>query len=88
MNKVNGGKKPEPEIKADVTEYYSKKYKNKVRPGHKEPNNRAAVKVSVAECNCCGIHLFVIIGTIVLSYAMLVLRSLLWLKAVLLMCPG
>lgn len=29
-------------------EYYSEKYKNKVRPGHKEPNNRAAVKVSVA----------------------------------------
>lgn len=32
--------------------------KNKVRAGHKEPNNRATVKRSEAECNCCGTDLY------------------------------
>lgn len=52
------------------------------------PNNRAAVKVSEAESNCCGTHLFVLVRTIAPSCATLVQRSLLWLKVVFLMCLG
>lgn len=57
--------------------------KHKVRAGHTQPNNRAAVKVKKAECNCCGIRLFVHIRTIVLSCVTQVQRNLLWLKVVL-----
>lgn len=59
-----------------------------MRAGHTEPDNRAAVKVREAECNCCGTHLFVLIRTIVLPCAALVQRSLLWLKVVFLMSAG
>lgn len=59
-----------------------------MRRGHTESNNTAALTVSEAECNRCGTHLFVLIRTIVPSCAMLVQRSLLWLKVVFLMWLG